>query len=69
MKWINKKGKANNIIQKPTQVIYDSKGWKFYEVGPELKKEIHHRAKAMRSGKVKSTSLGNVIKRLEKIKS
>lgn len=48
------KAKTEALIQKLTKVIYEHDGWKFYEVGSKLKKEIDQRAKAVEAGKVKA---------------
>lgn len=49
------------------KAIYEHNGWTFSKPPAKEVKEIKKRAEAMRSGKVKSIPLADIIKKLEKL--
>lgn len=64
---IHESPKDHKLVSAIKKAVYEYNGWNFSRPPANEAVEIKKRAEAMRSGKVKSTSLGNVMKRLEKI--
>ena len=64
---IHESPKDHKLVSSIKKAVYEYNGWTFSKPPAKEAAEIKRRAAGMRSGKIKTTPLSEVIKRLEKI--